>query len=146
MSSNIASRRCSATTKAGDPCKAWAVHDSHLCAAHSGVVGAPQGNQNRRTHGFYVVPVKMDGIGDVADDLLRKQQQLSGYIDDQMAEGLDSDEMIKLLSLLAQNASRLGRLLRDKRALDGESPDGLLEAISKIFDEVNTEGLLGVKL
>jgi len=110
------------------------------------VVGAPQGNQNRRTHGFYVVPVKMDGIGDVADDLLRKQQQLSGYIDDQMAEGLDSDEMIKLLSLLAQNASRLGRLLRDKRALDGESPDGLLEAISKIFDEVNTEGLLGVKL
>lgn len=146
MSSRIASRHCSATTKAGEPCRAYAVRGSQLCAAHSRAVGAPAGNQNRRTHGFYAASVKMEGIGDVADDLLRKQQQLSAYIDGQMVEGLDSEEMIKLFALLAQNASRLGRLLRDKRALDGDSPDGMLEAISKIFDEVNTEGILGVKL
>ena len=147
MSSRIASRHCSATTKAGEPCRAYAVRGEQMCSAHSRAVGAPAGNQNRRTHGFYAASVKMEGIGDVADDLLRKQQQLSAYIDSQMVDGLvDSEEMIKLFALLAQNASRLGRLLRDKRALDGDSPDGMLEAIGKLFDEINTEGILGVKL
>ena len=146
MSLSAVSRHCSATTKAGEPCRAFAVRGEQMCSAHSRAVGAPAGNQNRRTHGFYAASVKMEGIGDVADDLLRKQQQLSAYIDGQMVEGLDSEEMIKLFALLAQNASRLGRLLRDKRALDGDSPDGMLEAIGKLFDEINTEGILGVKL
>ncbi len=145
MSSPSGSRRCSATTKAGVPCKAYAVHGGQVCAAHSGVVGAPAGNQNRMTHGFYTHPAKkMEGISDVVDDLLGKQEQLSAYIDEQMASGGDPEEMIKLFSLVGQNASRLGRLLRDQRALSGKSADGLFEALGVALDEIGTE--LGIKL
>lgn len=141
------SRRCSATTKAGEPCKAYAIRGSQLCAAHSRAVGAPKGNQNRRTHGFYAQPTtRLQSIGDVVEDLLGKQEQLSAYIDGQLTEGADPEEMIKLLALSAQNASRLGRLMRDQRALSGESADGLLEAVSKLLDEINTEGNLAVTL
>ncbi|HDZ36978.1 MAG TPA: hypothetical protein ENH62_01605 [Marinobacter sp.] len=147
MSLSVVSRRCSATTRAGEPCKAYAIRDSQLCAAHSRNVGAPKGNQNRKTHGVYVrAAKKMEGIGDVATDLMAKQEQLSAYIDGQLAEGLGSEDMVKLLGLLAQNASRLGRLLRDQRALSGESADGLLEAVGKLMDEINTQGELKVIL
>ncbi len=145
MSSSSDSRRCSGTTRAGEPCKAYAVRGTQLCSAHSRSVGAPVGNKNRQTHGFYSAR-KMEGIGDVVSDLLRRQEQLSAYIDEQISEGISSDDMVKLVALSAQIASRLGRLERDRRALKGESPDGLLEAISKIFDEINTEGILAVTL
>ena len=73
------------------------------------------GNQNRLTHGFYVHPAKkLEGIDDVIADLLEKQEQLSAYIDEQMVEGADAGDMIKLLELSAKNASRMGRLLRDQ--------------------------------
>jgi hypothetical protein len=119
-----------------------------LCAAHSRNVGAPEGNQNRRTHGFYARPAKkLAGLDDVIEDQLGRQEQLSAYIDELMAEGGGGpEEIFKLFSLSAQNASRLGRLLRDKRALSGESADGLLEAVGKVLDEINTEMDLAVTL
>ena len=137
-----ASRRCSAVTKAGEPCRAWAVRGSELCAAHSRSVGAPVGNQNRVTHGFYSV-IKLSGIDDVVDDLMQKQEQLSAYIAEHAAD-LESDDLVKLLALSAQNASRLGRLLRDKRMLSGDTTDGLIRAINRVLDEINTAGVLKV--
>jgi hypothetical protein len=53
-------------------------------------------------------------------------------------------ELARLLALHGQNASRIGRLLRDQRALSGAAADGLLEAIAKALDEISTE--LGIKL
>jgi hypothetical protein len=37
-------RCCKATTKAGEPCRAWAVwgHPDGLCATHAGLVGVPK--------------------------------------------------------------------------------------------------------
>ena len=50
--------RCTATTRGGQPCRGWAVPgtDPPRCAPHGGVAarpGAPEGNQNARTHGGY---------------------------------------------------------------------------------------------
>lgn len=149
MSSNTVSRRCSGITKADRPCRAWAMRrsDPPRCAACLRRTGAPVGNQNRKTHGFYAQPTsRLQSIGDVVEDLLGKQEQLSAYIDGQLTEGADPEEMIKLLALSAQNASRLGRLMRDQRALSGESADGLLEAVGKLMDEINTQGSLKVTL
>lgn len=58
---------CSATTRAGNPCKAWAIHNSNppLCSAHSGRAGAPPGNQNRYTHGFYSQSFKATEVADL---------------------------------------------------------------------------------
>jgi hypothetical protein len=48
-------RHCSAKIASGKPCMAWARHDSDppLCSARSGLLGAPRGNGNAVTHGFY---------------------------------------------------------------------------------------------
>lgn len=145
MSSSTVSRRCSAITKAGEPCRAYAVRGSQLCAAHSRNVGAPKGNQNRRTHGFYSSASNLKSIDDVVGDLMAKQEQLSAYIVER-SEDIDSEEFVKLLALSAQNASRLGRLMRDQRALSGDTADGLLQALNRLKDEVNEAGTLKVVL
>jgi hypothetical protein len=46
---------CTATNANGRPCSAWAMHKSNppLCSAHAGITGAPQGNTNAVTHGYY---------------------------------------------------------------------------------------------
>ena len=148
MASPAVSRRCSARTPGGHPCRAWAMNGSEppKCAAHTGKLGPPEKNDNAKKHGFYSQPVKeFAGIEDVVADLLERQAQLSGFIGQQAAGGeLDCGEMAKLLALLGQNASRIGRLLRDQRALSGAAADGLLDALGKALDELSTE--LGVKL
>lgn len=47
--------KCTAITAAGKPCKGSAITDSipPRCAPHSGITGAPKGNTNAVTHGFY---------------------------------------------------------------------------------------------
>lgn len=85
-------RPCTATTANGRPCRAWAVHDTDppRCAAHSGRTtahsgrttahsgrtpraGAPPGNHNARTHGFYgrsiVTPEELAALVTYADTL-----------------------------------------------------------------------------
>ncbi len=47
--------KCTAVTAKGQPCKAWAIHQSDppRCAPHSGITGPPRGNSNAVTHGIY---------------------------------------------------------------------------------------------
>ena len=189
MPSNTDSKRCQALTAKGKPCRAWAMQDSALCAAHSGHTA-----KNRQTHGFYARPAKsrpasccggerpesrprgkgLETIDDVIADALDKQARLSAILDtipasapsqclgrDNTADldgaprdsardpaprdsARDLADLAKLLAIHGQNASRLGRLLRDKRALSGESADGLLSALGTALDEIATE--LGITL
>ncbi len=91
-------------------------------------------------------------IRDLVDDLVAKQQALSKLIDHYLAgedqppgegtagEGtLPLQDLLRLMALHSQNASRLGRLFRDKRALSGEAADGLAGAISQALDELSNE-------
>jgi hypothetical protein len=82
----------------------------------------------------------------VVEDTLTMQGHLSALIEAQIGQGNLEEllQMAQLLTLHGQNAARIGRLLRDQRALSGDSADGLLEAIGKALDEISTE--LGVKL
>ena len=67
--------RCSATVRDGDstrPCRAWAVHETNppLCSAHGGgerPVGAPEGNTNAVTHGFYQKHTDEEKISETFD-------------------------------------------------------------------------------
>ncbi len=106
--------------------------------------GAPAGNKNRQTHGLYAAPpAPITSIDDLVADSLRRHAELGAWIDTHAAE-MDADTMLRLFALHGQNASRLGRLLRDKRALSGQAADGLLTAIATALDEISTE--LGVTL
>jgi len=138
--------RCGATTRAGKPCRAAATPGSNppRCAAHGGTgkkPGAPARNQNARKHGFYA---SYDAAGitidDVLADLAAKQAALSDYIDAHLTSAdADLSALTHLFELHAQTASRLGRLLRDKRALTGEAADGIAGAIAQALDELATE-------
>ncbi|MGC9346697.1 MAG: hypothetical protein ACP5JG_01050 [Anaerolineae bacterium] len=150
------SKHCTAYKKDGTPCRAWAVRgsDPPRCAAHGGgkaPVGAPKGNQNALKHGLYArIPPPEADLGDIPDtinavirDLAIKQARLSNYINGNLRD-LDVRTLARLLQLHAQTASRLGRLLRDQRALSGEAADGISGAIAQALDELSNE--LGVDL
>ena len=144
-------RKCEATTAKGQPCRAWAVQDSSppRCAAHGGTgkqPGAPAGNKNAKTHGLYAQSdTPCLTISDIILDLSDKQQALSDYIDAQLSStDADIEKLSGLFSIHAQTASRLGRLLRDRRALSGEATDGLAGAVAQALDEIGTE--MGVNL
>ena len=137
------SLRCTATTASGSPCKAWSVRhtDPPLCGAHGGgtrPAGAPPGNTNALKHGFYSHREGPVTIESVIEDLATKQAALSAYVDANAAE-LTTEELVTLLRLQGQNASRIGRLLRDQRALSGDAADGLSGAIAQALDELASE-------
>ncbi len=76
-------------------------------------------------------------IADALADLADQQTRLAEMID--AADPDDVRTLVKLFSLQAQNAVRMGRLLRDQRALSGESADGISGAIAQALDELGSE-------
>ena len=104
--------------------------------------GAQPGNINALTHGAYRALAKpIESIEDVIADVQTKQSRLSALIDQMMMTGETSDTeiIVKLFALHGQNASRLGRLLRDQRALSGGAADGITGAIAQALNELATE-------
>ena len=90
---------------------------------------------------------KIETIEDVIADVQVRQQQISSLIDALLSEDAPDVEIkdaVKLFALHSENASRLGRLLRDQRALSGQASDELAGAIGAALDELSTE--LGITL
>lgn len=141
------SRRCTAVCLDGSPCRAWSVHgtDPPRCSAHGGARGGVveiEGPARRRSQGVHVdasLPEDCN-IDAVIDDLYQKQVLLSDIIDQiQAGESVSLRELAHLLRIHGQNASRLGRLLRDRRALSGDAADGISGAIAQALDELSSE-------
>ena len=82
-------------------------------------------------------------IEDVISDLAVKQAWLSDYIEHHL-DDLSCAMLVRLLNLHGQNASRLGRLLRDQHALSGEAADGISAAIDQAMVELSV--ILGTDL
>lgn len=135
MPTNPNRRRCSATTRSGAPCRAWAMRDSDppLCATHGQKTkgaGAPLHNTNRLRHGIYATVATQGALAalvGLADDdcqpsatlittsLMTQFKRVEALIDWTLLH-LDAayslDDVIKLFTLHAATASRLGRLLQ----------------------------------
>ena len=125
---------CRGTTRTGQPCRARPVKGSAYCPAHN----PPESGRPRR----------LASIDDVIADLLGKQERLSALLDEvalyRAQDEAEVNGLVKLFGLHSQNASRLGRLLRDRQAL-GESPaEALLVVIDQALDELSRE--LGLEL
>ena len=129
------SRKCTASRKDGFPCQGWALRESDppLCAAHSRPVPPLEKRPDSTTLPDMAVQIV---------DLDGKIRQLSRYIDRQVSAGeeeLAAHDYTAYLSLYGQLLSRLGRLMRDNRAITGEAADGIAGAIGRALDELGSE-------
>lgn len=124
------SRRCPATNKNGEPCKAWAVRtsDPPLCAPHGGGksdIGAPDGNDNATTHGAYSLSATPPtDLTSRIKDLDGRVQDLSIFID-AMDKNTALPDRIALLDLHGRLTSRLGRLMKDRQAVTASDAQGM---------------------
>jgi hypothetical protein len=57
---------------------------------------------------------------------------------------LEVETLVKVAAALGAGTTRVARLLRDRRALSGQSADGIAGAIAAALDELTTE--LGIHL
>lgn len=152
------SRKCSATTKAGSPCRAWALTDSDppLCSAHSGAnegAGAPKGNQNARTHGFYATHFTLEEINALSAHLHREQltdeialtrtalNRLTAYLNDL---DLSHAEYLEVFDLILTATGRIASLLRINKAIAPENSDLFSNVFAIALDELSER--LGVDL
>ena len=134
------SRRCTATTQSGRPCRAWAVRGTDLCAAHSSPdVGAPEGNANARKHGVYAGVGGPANLTDRVADLNRRIEQLSAYIDTISGDPERESEWLSCLELHSLLSGRLGRLMRDRERLTSTSDEAMAAALNAALDELSKE-------
>ena len=144
--------QCTATTRTG-PCRAWAVRgtDPPLCAAHAGRTaagaGAPKGNQNAVTAGFYSRALRPDELADLValasiDDLNDEIGAVRVTIR-RVLEALDKDPNIEQLAILAAHlfsgARTVARLLRDRRVISGAAAEGMVINLTQILEELGDE-------
>jgi hypothetical protein len=135
----------------GTPCRAWAVRGTEppRCSAHGGTAARSEGEQRRLEalrHACFAEPElpKDCTIDAVIDVLFQRQLRLEMYLREIWDSDVELKELAQLLRVHGQNAFRLGKLLRDQRALAGEASDGLAAAVSHALDELSTE--MGVDL
>lgn len=142
-------RKCTATTTAGTPCRAWAVHGTSppRCAPHGGGrarIGAPENNTNAVTHGVHAATAQPPtNLNTRIEDLDNRVQQLSEFIDnldDKTALG----DRLALLDMHGRLTSRLGRLMKDRASIAAPEASGMAAALREALSIAS--GLLGVDL
>ncbi len=144
--------RCASTTKKGQPCRAWSIRDRQppACSAHAGRntgAGAPAGNQNRVTHGFYA--------GDFTERELADLVSLAGAIDliDEMAvarihlrrltsflskrfEDIPAGNLASISPLITTSLNTIANLIRTHHLVTGGSASDIGAAINQALDEL----------
>ncbi len=149
---------CTATSRAGSPCRAWAVAgtDPPVCPSHGGdpdYEPGPPGNQHGLKHGFYASPrlhlpyalYSGMSLDDVIEELFRRHAHFNAYMDEVLTSGTGSiSELINLFQLHGWSAWRIVRLLRLRRERAPTRDELLTAAIHQALDELGEE--LGIDL
>jgi hypothetical protein len=148
--------RCSATTKAGRPCKGHAIRGSEppLCPVHARS-GASRERQEPATPGapgFYGRNFTVGEIADLLDSV--EEKALADEIDavrittrrimEQFSDTLEPAEYRQLARLVFAGANTIARLLQARRALSAASADDVAAAIAGALDELSQE--MGISL
>jgi hypothetical protein len=139
--------------------------DPPLCSIHAGrthkpgpgaALGAPQGNANALTHGFYSRILRSDGTGEPREDAecyslddeiaitrvaLRRilAMLLSGTSAGDSPRPLDALDYARLGGLAFQGARTVARLLQVRDGLDAAGGGALAEIINQALDELSAE-------
>jgi hypothetical protein len=126
---------CTATTAAGQTCRAWAVRgtDPPRCAAHGG----------RRQEGAAETksPPDLAGLIEQIDDLDERIARLGAYVDAHRAE-LKVDDLCRLLDLQSKMMGRVTRMRQALTHLDRagrNKQSAFAEALHKVLDGLAQE-------
>jgi hypothetical protein len=127
-------RPCTATTRAGRPCRAWAVRgsDPPRCAAHATAAGSSHASHALALCRDELAHPTLDGEITIARDMLRRLVET-------LRDGTSGGELVQLAQTCFAGTRTVAGLLRDKRALSGGAADGLMGAIGQALDELSTE-------
>jgi hypothetical protein len=132
-------QRCSATTEAGHPCKAWAVvgSDPPRCERHGGrrpPDAAPLEDARPVEHDAHAGgPGRIATLDDVIDHLAESLEQLAAYVREHQDE-LKVYELARLCAVRGQNLGRFARLLREQAVQAGELDGELAAQIDEALD------------
>ena len=141
-------------------CRAWAVRDAAppLCAAHGGRRGgAPLGNQNARTHGFYASILNSQELADLdaADKLaggttidaeiiitriaLRRLLHMfyTGTTPGPDPQPFTTQDYANVIGLAFRGCGTLSRLFRIRKELGGERMDEFEDFMDGVLDNLS---------
>ncbi len=139
--------RCTATTKAGTRCKhsARAGTSPPRCHLPSHIsqrkVGAPLGNKNAETHGYYSALPETDSFEININNLERKLADLDSALDD-AKDDLSPLDYAKACDLQGRLTSRIEYLKRRHREEQGQADeiqDSLHEALKLVWETLDIE-------
>ncbi len=130
---------CGAATKRGGACRRRVRAEGGRCWRHRPVAEAAEDAPVRAQLTALEASLEAS-IGEVVTGLLEWQRYVAGVLAE-MAQGGEppSPRFVQVLELYSRNAGRLGRLLRDQRALDGQAGDGYSRALDRALDELRDE-------
>jgi len=139
-------KRCSATTKLGKACRAWAIRGGELCSAHARAnvgAGAPKGNGNAVKHGFYRSVLTADEVADLVthaendtiDDEIALTRVLLRRLMKRLQEpDVDLGELRAVSPLIFTGARTVASLMRQKKP-----SGGIQDTINDILDELSSQ-------
>lgn len=141
-------RRCKARTKRGTRCRRPAQAGGDFCSLpqHGGSgrsPGAPRGNINARSHGFYSEAYTEADLEDIATiaaspDLQDEIALLRVFIRRAVLDG-GAD-----LAALSRACGRLTQMVKAQHHLSGDAADGFQQALTEVIEGLTEE--LGLQL
>jgi hypothetical protein len=113
-------------------------------------VGAPPGNQNARTHGFYARTLSPQEMGDLVsyaasmsldDEVACARVALRRVLEfvRQDSSDLNQDQYIQVVKLVFYGTRTIARLLRERTTLSDAAADRLTRIFGKVLDDLGTE-------
>lgn len=148
MGKKVEYRQCTGQTRDGRPCRGLAQHGSepprcrhHAAEPRAAPASCPAPSQEAGgAGGFYARDPELVTIGQAIAGLVDKMARLDRVIADLAAEAHEADpRVVKAIEVYTQSSSRLSRLLRDRRALTGDSGDDIPAAIARALEELGDE-------
>ncbi len=127
--------------------------DPPLCPAHNGYLGHAK-KVSAEASGIYDRQLSRQELADLPDlsaertlnnELVLNRIFLRRFLAAlQQSDELDAMQLAKVAPVVFRGTQVVARLLRDERALSGETADGLTGAIGQALDELSEE--LGLEL
>ena len=127
----MSKQRCTALTAAGRPCQAWAVRgtDPPRCAAHGGIEPSDEDAYDPRA--------AREALEQEIYAVRRLLWMLLDHLDEDPELGLQ--ELTLIAPMMLDTTRTVAQLLRDQRALSGETAEGISGAIGQALDELAVE-------